>query len=332
MIKKIGLFVLVVALGAPTSRSAFALGTPSGTPITNSATVTYIYGGAPATATVNAPAVLVDNRVNLTVTKNGDLTVLPGSANQALLFTVKNEGNTSQRYVLAATKSGGIDMTAPVRIYLDNGTTPGVWDTGDTLYVDAGTFADVPADGTLKVLIVANTPAGATTGQTADYQLTATTVDAGTTAVTLETGGANTAGVDVVFADADPRDGKHSATGIYTVNLALPVALSKAVAVVWDPSNLFVAPKAIAGAKLTYTITATVSGAETATAVVITDPVPAKSSYVAGSLKLNGAALSDVVDGDAGSVGGAPLTVSVGLGDLTSGSAPQVVSFEVTIN
>lgn len=337
MIKKIGLTALFLALCVPVTRSAFALGTPSGTTITNTATVTYDDGGGSVTANANASFV-VDNKVNLTVTKNGDLTVLPGSTKQALLFTIKNDGNNSQRYALSWTRSSGIDLDSTVRIYRDSGTTPGVWDAGDTLYADAATFGEVLAEGSLPVLIVADIPAGATAGQTAVYQLTAATVDAGTTNVTLQTGGADTVGVDVVFADVGilagdgPRDGKHSATGTYSVNLAVPLALTKAVAVVWDPKNLFTSPKAVPGAKLTYTITATVSGSETATAVVVTDQIPAKSTYVAGSLKLNGTALSDMADGDAGSVDGGPVTVTVGLGNLTSASPAQVITFDVTIN
>jgi uncharacterized repeat protein (TIGR01451 family) len=337
MTKKIGAIALLLALFYPANQSAYALGTPSGTSITNTATATYNDGGTEVTKTASAPAVVVDNKVNLTVTKNADVTVLPGATNQARVCTVKNEGNTTQRYLLTPTNSAGIVMTN-VRIYLDNGTTAGAWDASDTLYVNAGTFGDVLADGTLSVLIVADTPAAAISGATADYQLVATTVDAGTTTVTVPTVGANTAGVDVVFADISgsdtgdiARDGKHSATGIYAVNL-LSLVLNKAVVVSWDPTNLFVTPKAIPGAVLTYTITSSVVGIGTAAAVVITDPIPANSTYVANSLKLNNAVLSDASDGDVGSVGGTPATVTVGLGDLTNASPEQEISFDVTIN
>lgn len=337
MTKKIGAIALFLALCSPASQSAYALGTPSGTAITNTATATYNDGGVPMTRTASAPAVVVDNKVNLTVTKNGDATVLPGSANQSLLFTVKNEGNTTQRYALTATNSAGIIMDN-LRLYLDTGTSPGAWDAGDTLYANAGTFGDILADGIFSVLIVADTPAGAISGTTADYQLIATTVNAGTLTVTLPTVGANTAGVDVVFADIagsaagdGARDGKHSATGIYTVNL-LSLILNKAVVVSWDPNNLLVTPKAIPGARLTYSITATVIGSGIAAAVVITDPIPANATYVANSLKLNSTALSDASDGDVGSVGGMPVTVTVGLGNMTNASPAQVISFDVTIN
>ncbi|MDZ4186294.1 MAG: hypothetical protein U1D97_15120 [Desulfuromonadales bacterium] len=337
MTRKIGTIALFLALCYPASQSAYAIGTPSGTVITNTATATYNDGATPVTRTASAPNVVVDNKVNLTVTKNADVTVVPGSSDQSLVFEVKNDGNTTQRYALTATNSAGIVMEN-VRIYLDNGTNPGVWDAGDTLYLDAATFGDVLADGTLEVLIVADTPAAANSGDTADYQLVATTVDAGTTTVTTATVGVNTAGVDVVFADIAgsaagdvARDGTHSATGLYTVNL-LSLILNKSVNITWDPTNLFVTPKAIPGAILTYTITASVVGVGTAANVVITDPIPANSSYAANSLQLNSVALTDAADGDVGSIGGTPTEVTVDLGDLTSASPEQVITFDVTID
>lgn len=334
MTRKIGVLVLFLALCYPACQSAYAGGTPSGTSITNTATATYNDG---ETKTAAAPAIIVDNKVNLTVTNNGDATVLPDSNNQSLPFTVKNEGNTTQRYALTAVNSDGIVMEN-VRIYLDSGTQTGEWDVGDILYVNAATFGDVVADGTLNVIIVADTPTGATSGQISDYHLVATTVNAGTTTVTTQTAGANTAGVDVVFADIagtasgdGARDGKHSDLGTYTVNL-LSLNLSKSVTVSWDPYNLFVNPKAIPGAKLIYSIVTTVTGLGTAADVVITDPIPANSTYSAGTLKLNGGELTDLADLDVGSVLGSPKTVTVGLGPLTNASPTQTITFEVTID
>ncbi|PKN13139.1 MAG: hypothetical protein CVU69_03840 [Deltaproteobacteria bacterium HGW-Deltaproteobacteria-4] len=337
MTKKIATIALLLALCYPLTQAAYAAGTPSGTDISNTATATYNDGATPVTKTASAPNIVVDNKVNLTVTKNGDATVLPGSTDQALVFSVKNEGNTTQRYALDATNSAGIVMDN-VRIFLDNGTTPGVLDAGDTLYVNAATFGDVDADDSLAILIIADTPAGAVSGDISDYQLVATTVDAGTTTVTTATVGPNTAGVDVIFADNagsaagdTTRDGKHSSEGTYTVNL-LSLVLNKSVVITWDPTNLFVTPKAIPGAILTYSIKASITGVGTAADVVITDEIPDNSTYVVSSLKLNGAPLSDGADLDVGSVAGAPVTVTVGLGDLTNASPEQTITFDVTIN
>ena len=89
----------------------------------------------------------------------------------------------------------------------------------------------------------------------------------------------------------------------------------------------------VTGATLTYTIDATVSGSGTATGVVITDLLPANTTYTAGTLSLNAASLTDAPDADAGDVGGtAPNTVTINLGDLTAASPVQTITFEVIIN
>ena len=87
------------------------------------------------------------------------------------------------------------------------------------------------------------------------------------------------------------------------------------------------------GATLTYSIDVMVTGSGTATAVLITDPLPVDTTYVAGSLLLNGTPLSDAGDADAGDVGATtPNTVSVNLGDLDATSPVHTITFNVIIN
>lgn len=341
--------MVLLALSCLPTKPARAAGTASGTPIMSSAVMTYDVGTTTGLRATTTTTVVVDNKVNLTVTKNADAPVTPGSTNKALVFVVRNDGNTTQRYALSAANGAGIVMNN-VRIYRDNGAAPNGWDATDTIYADAGTFGDVAADGTMNILIVVDTPKGAADGQTSDYNLVATTVNAGTTTVTAQTAGANTAGIDVVFADTAgsaagdvARDGKHSASGRYTGS-SITLAVGKTVLVYSGPSNVVingtppnyadctVCPKAVPTATLRYTITATVTGSGTAVGVVIADPIPANTTYNAGTLKLNGTAQSDARDGDAGDVGGTtPGTVTVKLGNMTSASAVQTIVFDVTI-
>ena len=104
--KKIGLAALL-ALGLMfvLVQNAQAAGTASGTTISNSATLAYSVGGVGQTAITSAAATfLVDNKVNLTVAEvGGSLTttgVVPGSVDRITTFTVTNNGNTLQDYVL----------------------------------------------------------------------------------------------------------------------------------------------------------------------------------------------------------------------------------------
>jgi uncharacterized repeat protein (TIGR01451 family) len=86
----------------------------------------------------------------------------------------------------------------------------------------------------------------------------------------------------------------------------------------------------IPGATLRYTITATASG--TANNVVVIDPLPANTAFIPNTLKLNNAALTDAADTDAGDAGGTTAdTVTVKLGNLTSASLIQTITFDVKI-
>ena len=282
-----------VALFGLATQSAMAAGTLSGTTINNQATLNYSVGTTAQTAINAAVGFVVDNKVNLTVAMVADnASTIPNLNNQAVAFSVTNNGNTPQRYALSAVVGASTLTTAltNVRIYRDNGSTPGVWDATDTLYVDAGTFLDVAPDTGLNVLIVADVPASETNGQTVVYSLLATTVNAGTTTTTTATAGANTAGVDVVFADpmsgiagdsGVARDGQHAASATYTIATAA-LTVTKTATVYSDPfTGVSVNAKAIPGAVITYTITvANAAGGATATSVSIADSLNAEITSV----------------------------------------------------
>ena len=127
------------------------------------------------------------------------------------------------------------------------------------------------------------------------------------------------------------RDGRHSAAGTFTVVSSNDVSMNKTVLVL-DPlgGNL-----PVRGATLRYTITVTAAGAGTAQNVVVSDPIPANTTYAAGTLRLNGVPLTDMADlpvPDAGDVGATtPNMVTVKLGNLTSASPVQTIVFDVTI-
>jgi hypothetical protein len=66
---------------------------------------------------------------------------------------------------------------------------------------------------------------------------------------------------------------------------------------------------------------------------VFTDNIPANTTYVPGTLRLNATLLSDGADADAGDYAATPAArVRVALGSLTSASTTQTVTFAVVIN
>ena len=118
------------------------------------------------------------------------------------------------------------------------------------------------------------------------------------------------------------------ATGQFAVSdVTLTVAKS---ALVFDP---FGASDPVVGATIRYPLDVSLAGAGTALGVDLTDPVPANTTYTPGTLVLNGSGLTDVGGDDAGDFGvTTPGEVTVSLGDLTSASPVQTITFDVTID
>jgi len=266
--------------------TAMAVGTASGTTITNTATVDYAVGGNARSASGSVDF-LVDNRVDLTVTGGSATTVSPGQTDRVLTFTVTNTGNTTQGYAFTTEPTAaGATVMSNVRVFIDNGN--GTWDGAgtETLYT-AGTNAGnldpngAPGADQMTVYIVADTPAGATDGQTETFDLIATTLDAGTTTVTTASGAPSGSLVtpDVVFADgtgthtgAAARNGIHSDSGTYTVQSATLTAAKIITGVVDEFGTAYEIPNAVVSYQVTITNTGT-SATDTDT-VVLTDQVP----------------------------------------------------------
>lgn len=363
-LKATGIAVLVMF--AASLQTAMAVGTASGTTITNTATVNYqISGFSQPTVSSNNEQFDVDDRVDLTVASSGGTNVLPSSTNQVLTYTVTNTGNTTHGYALTATNAAAGDNfdMGNIRIYVENGLAAGLQTSGgtaDTLYTsgsgnnagDLNPNGVVGVDDVMTVYIVADTPGTPTNGQTSDIDLLATTLDAGTNNVTAnDAGSANTAGIDVVWADGigtvdATEDGQHSAAGTYTVAVT-PLTLAKSSAIISDPINLGSNPKAIPGATIRYTLVVSNPGATDSTSVVISDIIPAEMTYTANTVTVDfGGGAVAYNDGAADGVAaynGGTTTLSVdisaattdqgiaGQPALTAGSS-ATVTFDVTIN
>ena len=332
--QKLSLVVLSLTL----SPSLWAIGTSAGTDITNTATATYNVGAAtgltensnPVTTTVDE---LLD--VNVVWQDTSNIVVSPGDTNEVLTFLVTNTGNGSDTYSLAGLSTLPGDQFDPslVDIFLDtNGN--GVYDSGtDAQYIpgtnDPVLDANDPLLDDITVFVVNNIPGGLVDGNLGDSQLTATsTLASGTDAPGTVLGtGAGDAGTEAVVGDSNATA---TDTGTYVVSNVV-VSMVKSASVV----DQFGGAQPVPGAVITYSIVVTVTGTGTAAALVVSDAVPADTTYNTGTLTLNaGAPLTEIADTDPGEVTGAPgtETVSVTLGDLTSASPVQTISFDVTIN
>ncbi|MBA3896541.1 MAG: hypothetical protein H0X36_05295 [Sphingomonadaceae bacterium] len=340
----------LVAFAAFTGTAAQAAGTASGTTITNTATVNYQVGGVAQTAVNASTSFTVDRKISLTVSdaSASTTTVAPGQTAAVTAFTVTNTSNSVLDLGLSVAQQAGgaaphggtdnFDVTAPALFVDTNGN--GVYDAGTDTAV---TFLDeVAADASKTVFVVANVPAGRVNGDIAAVTLTAQARDGGSAgvqgAVSTETAGANTAGVDTVFADTAGatdanRDGQFSAKDDYTV-AAAALTVTKISKVISDPFNGAANPKLIPGAVVEYCIqVANAAGGTAATSVAITDVVPAQTTYSAAfGIFLNGTvtAGSCNADGVAGGSYVAP-TVSGTIASIAAG-ATRTLYFRATIN
>jgi uncharacterized repeat protein (TIGR01451 family) len=304
-----------------------AIGTAAGTNITNTATVNYSLGGTPATLTSNTTTVAVAELVNVTIALQSPAISLPaGATNGALLFLVTNTGNGGEVFTLAGDSvlvGDDFDPTpAAPFIYFDSDAS-GDLSPGDTPYVAGSNDPLIAADGSVAVLLVNDIPAGLPDGDLGRSELTATSTT-GTGAPGTILAGQGTSGVDAVIGTSG---GQAAVFGQYLVGDILLSAVKSQV--VLDP---FGGSQPIPGAAITYQVIVTATGTGTAVGSAFTDPIPANTTYVAGSMRLNGAPLTDVADADAGSFVLGPARVAVSLGDLTSAAGPQTIDFRVTIN
>ncbi len=294
----------LVAIIVLTASTAFAVGTPSGTTISNGATVDYAVGGvAQAQIASNIASFLVDNRVDLTVTTVdvGPITVLPGSTLRVLTYQVQNDGNAIQDFRLqaidAAAAAFGLTETIDavnVNVFVD-GNGNGTYEPA----LDTATWVDeMAADANIIAFVVADIPGTAVINDVASYDLLAIAATAATPGAlggdAVEDSGVadDPNAVQIVFGDGAGtidavQDGQFSSRDSYQVANA-NVTLAKSSVVVEDPFNGVTNPKAIPGARVTYTIDLDNTGSGNADNVSIVDAIPANTVFRVGSAVSNG--------------------------------------------
>lgn len=322
---------LIFGLAAlATASAASALGTVAGTDIDNTAEVSYEVAGAEVSEVSNTLRVTVAEILDVDVTlRSPPKPVSPGDTSEELLFTVTNIGNGSEAFALlvdSALAGDNFDPTpsAPTSIYFDTDGS-GDLSPGDTQYNPGVNDPLLAPDAAVDILIVNDIPATAADGERG-FSLLDATATTGSGAPGTVFAGAGDGGVDALAGTSGATDAD---TGEYIVSdVRLDLVKSATVS---DP---FGGSVPVPGAQITYAIVVTPSGSGTASLSTFNDRIPANTSYVPGTLRLNGAALTDAPDADAGQLVtlGADLAINVEFGDLTSASGPQTVEFTVMID
>lgn len=293
-----GLLMLLAAAGLATTGIARAAGTVAGTTISNKATLNFSVGGVAQPAIGSSPTgnstgagtntdFLVDNKISHTVvtTNASAVSVIPGQTAVVLGFSVTNTGNFTQDYALSiANLASGQTVFTAGNLVTDNfDVTTGTC----TIKVNGATqnyVGSLAPDASVPVTVTCNIPSTQVNNDVAGLSLTAAAATAGSNGATLvtQTAGADTAGVDIVFADAAgtddaARDGKSSARSAFKVSSAV-IAVTKTVAPVCDPFNGSTTPKNIPGAYVMYTVT--ISNAASGSSATLTSVTDVLSSNV----------------------------------------------------
>lgn len=319
-----GAILALAMVGLLGSGAANALGTLSGTSISNLATLNYSVGATPqspigSSATGNttgagtATSFLVDNKVNLSVTTSDTtfvsvvpgLTIATASANQVATFLVTNTGNTTQDFALtslfnytgttANVFAGSVTDTfdpSACSVKVESGGTTGYQSATDT-----ATFIDELApDASKTVYVICAIPLAQVDGDIAAISLTAEAragASTGLGAALTQTSGADTAGVDIVFADGAgtddiARDAKHSSRDAFKV-VSAKLTVTKLVAPVCDPfnGNALNGAKNIPGSYVRYTISIANTGAASAILGTISDTLVSTLAFDPDLIAIN---------------------------------------------
>jgi uncharacterized repeat protein (TIGR01451 family) len=319
---------LVIACVFAFSAPAFPAGTPAGTVIDNIAQVNFSVAGTPLSLDSNLTSLTVQERIDVVVTlQSPQIQVSGNDTDRAILMTVTNTGNGSEAFQLAINSVlGGDDFDpdpAVPGIYFDTDNS-GDFSASDVAYTAGSNDPVLAADESVDVFLINSIPGSVANGNIGRSQLTADSLT-GTGAAGDAFAGQGDGGSDAVLGASG---GTANDTGEYVV-AEVQINMLKSVSV----QDQFGGTEPIPGATLTYAITVEVTSAGTATNSVVSDPIPANTTYVAGSILLNAVTLTDAVDTDEGELdsSGAP-TIVVRLGDLTLADGIQTINFDVTID
>ncbi len=322
---------LALAVGtawlAMAATPAYAAGTIAGTDIINVAQATYDgpEGGEPVTIDSNTVTIKVDELLDVTVVSNdpGDVTTAPGTAAQVLSYQLTNTGNGSEAFTLSAdtAKPGDEFDTTFEQIILDtNGN--GVYDPGvDTIYTPGTNDPVLAPDESVTVFILSSIPASANDTQRAEIELSAVANTGNGTPGDMFAGLGDGGGDAVVGSTGASGE----SSGFFVIQAAELTLLKSATIV--DP---FGGEEAVPGAVIVYQLVATVTGTGDLPNLAISDDIPADTTYKAGSITLEGAALTDdASDADAGAFDGGSIGVSLG---TIPGGQTRTITFQVTID
>ena len=303
---------------------------------------------------------VVDNRVDVVVAGGIATVVTPGQTSVVTPFTVTNNGNSTLDFSLVAANAAtalaydingtpiddNFDPVTALTIYSDGGVL-GIIDGADAVITS---IANLAAGATQNLLVLTDIPGTQVNGDAAVVSMQATAVwpnplipaesSAAAVAggVVATTAGADTAGVDVVLADAAggttglpadaASDGVHSNYGAYDVAAAV-LSVQKVATLLCDPINGDTNPKNIPGAAIQYAVTITnAAGSAAANLSTVTDTLVAALAFNTDLISGVGVGANCVTG--TGSLSASGFGAVSGAGIVTSYASPGLAGEAVT--
>lgn len=311
------------------AQAAWGAGTPAGTRIGNTATLSYsLPGKPPETVAAVAADVVVARVVDVVVTWQDAAAIPAGSPDtgKALSFAVTNTGNGPETFRLTRNDAQAGDQFDPqaASLWLESGAQAGLQTSGsaaDTPYAAGVNDPALAADRSVTVYLVSSIPGGLATGAFGRSVLLATATTPGAAGAAPGALLGSFAGVQAVAGRATQAAG----VGSYLVS-GVSLGVAKTVAAVRDPAG---GTRVMSGSVLTYRIVLTLTGSGVAEGVSMQDPLPASLTYVPDSLTVDGARRTDAADADGAAA--ASNTVSADFGAVAA-PATRVIEFRATVN
>jgi uncharacterized repeat protein (TIGR01451 family) len=320
---KLAGLLLTSATAVIVATPAHAKGVRAGSIVTNTATATYEVGTTTTTINSNTVSMRVDEVLDVAVASRdaNDAGVAADAKGQVRTFTVTNAGNGPEAFNLSALAVNGDAFNPSVTTIAIDTNGDGIYEPGTDLVVASGNAGpSLEPDASYTVLVISDIPATAADASRGEVRLTAVAATGSGDPGTVFAGKGVNGGDAVVGATRAVADAK----GGFIVAKAT-VALTKSATVV-DP---FGGSRGVPGAAITYHLVAAVSGTASIASLHIADTIPDGTTYQPGSLALDGTALTDAADSDAGTASSSGIAVT--LGTQAPGSSHTVI-FTVKIN
>ena len=280
------------------------------------------------------PVVVVAEVIELVLTWQDASSVPVNSPDpgKSLDFVLTNTGNGTETFQLSRNNQLTGDQFDPANaaagaIYLESGAQAGFQSTGpnaDIVYQPGINDPVLAAGASRHVYVFSSIAPSLSIAALGKVSLAASSATPGAPGALPGTtlAGLGQGGVDAVVGGSR---GQASALGSYIVS-GISLSLVKTMAAVRDTLG---GPLVMPGSVLTYRIMLALTGAGIAENFSFADPLPASTTYLPGSITVDGAVRSDTNDTD--NAGFSANTVSVLFGN-TPVPATRVIEFKVTVN